>query len=187
MDLISKKDVYKKGSVTLTEKIFRSGANEVARVTLSLGKNAVLIIPVDKDGNFYLGQQKRGDSEDFMLEFPNGGVEKGENELDAAKRELSEELGLEGEMEYLGKFRPFYSLVDLEVGVYVCRNAVEQDNLKKEQADFYETIERKKYSLEEVYDFVRNGTLTESYILSALSLYRAMFGNEGRVTRGKER
>jgi 8-oxo-dGTP pyrophosphatase MutT (NUDIX family) len=101
MDLVSKKEVYKNGNIVLTEKVLVSDGKEVTRVSLSLGKNTVLIIPIDKDGNFYLGQQKRGDSKEFMIEFPNGGIEKGEEVLDAAKRELSEELGLEGDMKYL--------------------------------------------------------------------------------------
>lgn len=173
MDLISKKEVYKKGSIVLTEKVFQSDGKEVTRVSLSLGKNAVLIIPIDKDGNFYLGQQKRGDSAEFMLEFPNGGIEQGEEELNAAKRELSEELGLEGEMEYLGKFRPFFSLVDMEVSVFLCKNANEQEELKKLRPDFYEKIERRKFTKKEVYDLIKEGKIKESYFLSALTLYNS--------------
>lgn len=173
MDLVSKKEVYKKGNIILTERVFRSGEKEVARVTLSLGKNAILIIPVDKENNFYLVQQKRGDSKDFMLGFPSGGIEQGENELDAAKRELSEELGLEGKMIFLGKFRPFYSLIDLRVSVYLCKNAKEQESLKKQKPDFYEKIERKMCSEKDLYDLIKNGKITESYTLSSLTILKS--------------
>ena len=176
MDLISQKEVYKKGNIVLTEKVLVSDGKEVTRVSLSLGKNTVLIIPVDKDGDFFLGQQKRAGSADFMIEFPNGGIEKGENESDAAKRELSEELGLEGEMEYLGKFRPFSGLVDLEVNVFLCSNAHEQENLQRLKPDFYEKIERKKFTKAEIYDLIKNGKLNQSYFLSSLSLYNAHLG-----------
>lgn len=173
MDLISTNEVYKKNGIVLTEKIFVSDGKEIARVSLSLGKNTVLIIPIDTDGNFFLGQQKRGDSKEFMIEFPNGGIEKGEELLDAAKRELSEELGLEGDMKYLGKFRPFSGLVDLEVNVFLCTDAHEQDNLKKLKPDFYEKIERKKFTEKEIYDLIKEGKLNQSYFLSALSLYKS--------------
>src|SRR3989344_9212010 len=123
MDLVSQKEVYKKDNIVLTEKIFDSDGKKDTRGFLCLGKNTVLVIPIDKDGNFYLGQQRRGDNEDFILEFPNGGIEKGEDVLEAAKRELSEELGLEGDFENIGKFKPFFSLVDLEVNVFLCKNA----------------------------------------------------------------
>lgn len=173
MDLVSKKAVYKKGSIVLTEKVFNSEGKEVTRVSLSLGKNAVLIIPIDREGNFYLAQQKRGDSKDYMLEFPSGGIEKGEKELDAAERELSEELGLEGEMKYLGKFRPFYSLVDLEVSVFLSKNAVEQESLKKHKPDFYETIKRIKISEKELYKLIKNKKIAESYTLSSLTIFKS--------------
>lgn len=173
MNLKSEKEVYRKGNIVLTEKIFSIEGKDVTRVSLSLGKNTILIIPVDKDGNFFLGQQIRDDSETSILEFPNGGIEKGEKEIDAATRELSEELGLEGEMRYLGKFRPFLSLVDLEVTVFLCENAHEQEDLKKLKPDCYENINRRKFTQKEIDDLVKQGKINQSYFLSALSLYRS--------------
>lgn len=173
MDLISTSEVYKRGSIVLTEKVFRSGDKEVTRVSLSLGKHTVLIIPVDKNNNFYLGSQKRGDSKDFMIEFPNGGIELGEDTLVAAKRELSEELGLEGKMVYLGKFKPFSGLVDLEVNVFLCKNAKVQDDLKRLRPDFYERIERKLFTEKQIYRLIKKGTINQSYFLSSLSLYNS--------------
>lgn len=173
MDLISQKEVYKKGSIVLTEKVFNSEGKDVVRVSLSLGKNSVLVIPIDDRGNFYLGQQKRGDSKESMLEFPNGGIEKDESEIQAAKRELSEELGLDGDFAYIGKFRPFFALVDLEVSVFVCRNANVQPEVEKLKPDFYENIERRKFTESEIYDLIKAGKVKTSYFLSALSLYKA--------------
>ncbi|HEX6977431.1 MAG TPA: NUDIX hydrolase [Patescibacteria group bacterium] len=173
MKLVSQKEVYKKGSIILTEKVFRSGDKEITRVSLSLGKNTVLIIPIGRDGNFYLGQQKRADNSNSVLEFPNGGIEKDERELDAAKRELSEELGLEGDMEYLGEFRPFDNLVDLKVTVFICRNAEVQDDVIRLRPDFYEKIERKRFNEKEIYNLIKEGKIKHSYFLSALSLYNS--------------
>ena len=173
MDLVKTEEVYKKGSIVLTEKTFASEGKEVKRVSLSLGKNTVLIIPIDKDGNFFLGQQKRLGSENFIVEFPNGGIENGEDIDKAAKRELSEELGLEGDMSYIGKFRPFSGLVDLEVNVYLCENAHEQDNLNKLKPDFYENIERKRFTQKEIYRMIKEGKINQSYFLSSLSLYNS--------------
>ncbi len=175
MNLKSEKEVYRKGNIVLTEKVFSIGGKDITRVSLSLGKNTVLIIPIDNDGNFFLGQQKRDDSKESVLEFPNGGIEKDEKEIDAAKRELSEELGLEGEMRYLGKFRPFLSLVDLEVTVFLCENAHEQEGLKKLKPDCYENINRRKFTQKEIDDLIKQGKINQSYFLSALSLYRSHY------------
>lgn len=173
MDLISQNNVYSKGGIVLTEKVYASNGAEITRVSLSLGKNSVLVIPIDKDSNYLLVEQKRAISDKSMIEFPNGGIEKDEAELDAAKRELSEELGLEGEMVYLGKFSPFSNLVTLEVNVFLCKNAREQDDLNKQMPDFYEKIELKKFTEKEIYDLIGSGEINQSYFLSALTLYRA--------------
>lgn len=173
MKLVSQKVVYKKDNIVLTEKVFSSKNKEVTRVSLSLGKNTVLIIPLDKDGRFYLGQQKRVDNDNFVLEFPNGGIEKNEDKLEAAKRELSEELGLEGKMEYIGDFSPFDNLVDLTVSVFVCKNVKEQENLKRLRPDFYENIERKSFTKDEVYKLIKEGRIKHSYFLSAFTLYNS--------------
>lgn len=178
MKLISNNEVYKKDGVVLTEKIFGSGSKKITRVSLSLGKNTVLIIPLDKDQNFYLGRQKRKSSNNFILEFPNGGIEKDENILEAAKRELSEELGLEGDMEYLGEFKPFDRVVDLTVSVFLCKNAKEQENYKKLPSDFYEKIERKKFTKDEVYNLINEGGIKHSYFLSAFSLYNSKINRQ---------
>lgn len=173
MDLISSNEIYKKGGVVLTEKIFKSGDKEVARISLSLGKNSVLIIPVDKNNKFYLGCQKRVGSNDFITEFPNGGIEPGEDTMIAAKRELSEELGLEGKMVYLGKFKPFSDLVDLEVNVFLCKNAKEQHDLKRLRPDFYEKIKMKTFTEKQIYRLIKQGIIYQSYFLSSLSLYNS--------------
>src|SRR3989344_7930866 len=171
MDLINTREAYKKGGIVLTEKVFRSRDKEVTRVSLSLGKNTVLVIPVDKNNKFYLGSQKRGDSKDFIIEFPNGGIEPGEDTSAAAKRELSEELGLEGKMVYLGKFKPFSGLVDLEVNVFLCTDVKIQSDLKRLRPDFYEKIERKSFTEKQIYRLIKKGTIYHSYFLSSLSLY----------------
>lgn len=55
--------------------------------------DAVLVIPVLGDGRLVLERIYRHPYRAFMLEFPAGGIERGEDPLDAARRELGEETG----------------------------------------------------------------------------------------------
>ena len=53
----------------------------------------VTILPVDEDGNCYMVRQFRYPAGRMMLEAPAGKLEYGEDPLDCAVRELSEETG----------------------------------------------------------------------------------------------
>ena len=67
----------------------------------------VSVIPVEEDGTVWCVRQFRYPFGREMLEIPAGKLEKGEEPLPAAVRELSEETGLEaGRIIYLGPAVP---------------------------------------------------------------------------------
>ncbi|MDF2685488.1 MAG: hydrolase, partial [Clostridia bacterium] len=77
------------------------------------------IIPVDNKGNVYLVSQYRHPFKCDILEAPAGIVEKGEDPLDCAKRELREEINAEGEeFIYLGEIYPSPGYVDEVIHLY---------------------------------------------------------------------
>lgn len=55
---------------------------------------AVTIIPVDDEGNVYFIRQFRPATGEIMLELPAGTLEKGEDPIDCARREIQEETGM---------------------------------------------------------------------------------------------
>src|SRR3954470_14178294 len=55
--------------------------------------DAVVVVPVLDDGRLVLERIYRHPYRDFLLEFPAGGIEPGEDPLHTAKRELAEETG----------------------------------------------------------------------------------------------
>ena len=67
----------------------------------------VTILPVDKDGTVYCVRQYRYAFGKNLLEAPAGKLEYGENPMDCAVRELSEEVGITaGRMIDLGSMYP---------------------------------------------------------------------------------
>jgi 8-oxo-dGTP pyrophosphatase MutT (NUDIX family) len=60
-------------------------------------KPGVCVLPLDEDGSVYLTRQFRYALGQESLETATGAIEEGESPLEAAQRELREELGFEAE------------------------------------------------------------------------------------------
>jgi len=68
-----------------------------------LHPGGVAVLPLDEEGNVTLVQQDRYPFHQVILELPAGKLDAGEPHETAARRELSEETGLEAEeLTYLG-------------------------------------------------------------------------------------
>lgn len=66
---------------------------------------AVAIVPVLGDGRIALIRQWRTAADEYLLELPAGGLEKGEEPEACARRELIEEIGYE-----MGRVTPLFSV-----------------------------------------------------------------------------
>ncbi|EOD79008.1 ADP compounds hydrolase NudE [Grimontia indica] len=57
------------------------------------GRNAVMVVPVTENGDLLLVREYAAGSERYELGFPKGLIDPGETALEAANRELKEEIG----------------------------------------------------------------------------------------------
>lgn len=76
----------------------------------------VTVVPLTEDNRFVLCHQYRHGIQQVTWQFPAGAMDKGEEPLDAAKRELLEETGYgDGVMSHLGHISPYgHKMTDLE-------------------------------------------------------------------------
>jgi ADP-ribose pyrophosphatase len=80
------------------------------------------VLPIDEKGNVYLTKEFRYAIGEESIEVVSGGVEEGETPLDAAKRELEEELGFVAEEWIeLGKMNPFTSVVFSPANLFLAK------------------------------------------------------------------
>jgi ADP-ribose pyrophosphatase len=73
-----------------------SGGRKATREVVEY-PGAIVVIALDADGTVTMVRQYRHAIKQYLLEFPAGGLEPGEEPLLCARRELREETGLEAE------------------------------------------------------------------------------------------
>jgi ADP-ribose pyrophosphatase len=80
--------------------------------------DAVLVVPILPDGRLLLERIYRHPYRAWFLEFPAGGIDRGEEPVDAARRELGEETGyLAGRLARLGTYEAMPGLLRMRLHV----------------------------------------------------------------------
>lgn len=150
------------------------------RISLYMGGDTVMVIPKTEDGLYLVCKQSRVGVDKETIEFPNGGIKKGEEPIEAAKRELAEECGLTGNLSYIGEFMPLIGIVDMKVIVFACNN-VRKAGFTAE-ADDYEKITTHKISEKEFRGKCLSGEIFSASTITAFSLYNAKTQAENEKT-----
>ena len=109
--------------------------------------------------NVYLIEQFRYVLGRKTIEVASGGIESNEEPLDAAKRELKEETGIEAK-EWLnfGKINPLTTVIDSTNYLFIAKNLT----FSKANPEGTENIKLIKISLEKAINWVMEGLITNS-------------------------
>ncbi len=129
---------------------------------------AVCVIPVTDDGQIIFVNQFRYALDRVTLEVPAGKLEKGEDPMEAALRELSEETGITaGRIEPLGALYTSPALIDEIIYMYIATD-LSQGEQHLDEDEFVNAV---KIPLAEAVDMVMNGKIldakTQTIILKA--------------------
>ncbi len=120
---------------------------------------AVCVIPVTEDGEVIFVNQFRYAFNKVTLEVPAGKLEKGEDPLEAAMRELSEETGLSARnVVYLGELYTTPALIDEVIHMYLATDLVEGE----QHLDEDEFINTLTMPLSEAVEKVMNGEIKDA-------------------------
>ena len=119
---------------------------------------SAFVVPVHSSGKILMVKQYRYLNDRFSIEFPDGGVKKEDNHEKDAFKELIEETGFEGELEYAGLFNPYNGVTNEICKVYIARNLKPSSMYKKDDSEEFVILEyskaelEKMISLNEIYD-----------------------------------
>ncbi len=149
------------------DKVLCPNGNESFReIVRHNGGAAVLCI--NENEEILLVKQFRYAYDEVMYEIPAGKLEKNEDPLLAAKRELEEETGNKAEsLDFLGAIYPTCGYSSEIIYLYLARNC------KKSHTHFDEdeVIESKFYKLDDVKNMILNGEIKDAKTICALSYY----------------
>lgn len=126
---------------------------------------AVGIIPVDENNNTWLVGQFRYALNEYSWEIPEGGALIPMDPLEAAKKELAEEVGLQAKnWKLIAKLHNSNSVTDEVAFIFVAKDLSET----YAEPDETEVIEVKKLPLHEAIQMVLNGQITDSMSVAGL-------------------
>ena len=134
---------------------------EVARMV-----GAAAVIPVDADGGVYLERQYRVPFDKVLWEIPAGKLNyAGEDRLEAAKRELSEETGLTAEKwTHLIDMYTSVGYIDECIGIYMAEG-LQAGETHPDEDEFLRVV---KVPLNEAADMVTRGEIRDSKTVCAI-------------------
>ncbi len=149
----------------LEDRVISPGGGEHQYGHVHFKNVAVGIVPLDADGNTWLVGQTRYTLAAYSWEIPMGGAPLTEQPLDAAKRELREETGLEAtQWTELMRLHTSNSITDERGVVYVARGLTLRDSMPEETEDL--TV--RKLPLRDALKMVEKGEITDAISVAAL-------------------
>ena len=150
------------------DQVIRPDGKEATYNVVECG-TSVFVVPVTSENKILLVKLFRYTTQHEAWEIPAGGVEKGEQPLIAAKRELEEETGMTGESWHkIGQFESMNGITDSVAYVYEAQGLSETDHNEKEE----EGITRvHAFSLEEIATMIQNGEIVDALSIAALMQY----------------
>ena len=167
----SSKLIYQGKRISLvTESYVLPDGRDAEHVTVQ-HPGAVVILPRADDGKFILVRQYRHSMRKTILEAPAGALEKGEDPLACAQREIREEVGERAEKwQALGQLYPTPGFCN-EIQYLYLASELSADRI---EADDDEFIEIEKYTFAELLELVRSGALSDGKTLSIILRAQAL-------------
>lgn len=150
-------------NTTLDRVMLQNGEHTLREVVEHPG--GVTVIPVDEEGFVYCVRQFRYPMLEHLLEVPAGKLEKEEEPLQCAERELSEETGISAsEYVYLGKVYPSPGFCREILYIYMARGL----SFGTPHPDHNEFLDIEKIHIDELVRLVMENEITDAKTVIAV-------------------
>ena len=175
-EIIKSQEVYDSPWIKVTKHdVLDPNNNEGTYSVVHFKHTAIGVIPLDEDQNTWIVGQYRFPLERYTWEIPEGGGALTEQPLDAAKRELSEEVGISAEKwTKIMEFDVSNASTDEKGILYLAQNL----SFHQAHPDENEELAVKKIPFEELYQMVLSGEVTDSLSVLAVLKVKDMMNNK---------
>lgn len=138
----------------IADKVIRPDGSPGEYFWINFPRQAVLIFPIDEKGNIYLAEEFDYVANEYSPVVAGGVIDEGESAVDAAKRELQEELGIEVEPQvwYIDTTKEVTSRVNNQTHLFMAK----VKSVGKANLEAGEDIRMKKVPIEKAYQMVLN-------------------------------
>jgi len=168
---VKKSEIIFKGKVfdlQVDEIEYGSGNKAVREVAVHPGGS--VIVPVKDDGKLIMVKQFRYPFQKFMLELPAGKLDKGEDPLNCAERELKEETGYSSnKISKLGAITTTPGFCSEILHIYLAED-LQEGNHNREEGEY--GMEMFEFSLDEIEEKIRNGEIIDSKTICGIYYYK---------------
>lgn len=136
---------------------------------------AAMIIPVTDKGRLVMLNQYRYAVQKVFIEFPAGKIDQGENALQTAQRELTEETGLVAkEFRHLTTIHPVIGYSNEKIEIYLAEGLTQS----KQNLDHEEFVEVFEISFAEALEKMHQGEITDVKTMIGLFWYNQIINSQ---------
>lgn len=152
------------------DEIKYNGTGNLGIREVAIHPGGAVVVPVSKNGNIILISQYRYPLDEITIELPAGKLEKKEDPLIAAKRELKEETGFSSDdIIKLGKIYTTPGFCNEILHIYLAKNLTHGEHEREEGELGMQLIEK---SLDEIEAMISNGEIVDSKTIAGAYMYR---------------
>jgi len=155
---------------------FSNGTERTYEKLRSRGRGAVLMIPMLDENTVLMVREYAGGLEDYHLSLPKGAIDRGETTIEAANRELQEEVGYGAHrIEWLKEIYLSPAYMEHRIHLMLMRDLYPQSL----EGDEPEPLEVVPYKLDELLPLVMREDVCEGRTIAALFMAREWMAQHG--------
>lgn len=172
-ELVEKQVIFNGSKVKLELHHLENEAGQRMRREVCVHQGAVVILALDRGGNVLLIRNKRyAVGGQILVELPAGTLEKNEDPMNCAGRELLEETGyLAGRLQPLGNFYTSPGILSEKMYAFAAYDLEKKQTALEEGED----IELLPTPLDRAIEMIRDGQIHDGKTIATLLMYDRFF------------